>query len=525
MRIALSLYSLLLASLLYAESVDEALEGFDDAPVAETSIPKTVASVDDEIAGFDNGFSVPNTTEETNKDPEMAGFDDTVKSDNNESTDFSKSSEDEEGIFSNFSGKIIQQLAVGYNNEYPQNVFASLRQTLFVDYERKFENGLKVKVNARAFYDPIYDVGNADYYPAEVDELRTELWLFEAYLEWSILENLDAKLGRQVVVWGRSDSIRITDILNPLDYRRPGMLDIEDLRLPTTMLKLDYEIDNWRISPIAIVEQRFSKYPPFGSIYYPELNINGLPTSLPVLYSDYEALGYPLFHIDDESYTDVTFALSANADFEGWDISLYASRLYQDQGYMDEVQQNDAKNKMEAGAKDVYIAIQHNKTNMFGGAVNYLNGSWLLKSEIAYFSDLVYSSTSDKSLSRTDILVGLEYSGLSSTTISYDFSLRHFNQYDDRLYVPFENFLERDTYQQAFRISSDFMNDTLHLNYLVSIFGKQADDGGFQRAWVDYEVADAINTKFGIVDYIDGSPLFERVSTQNIVFMDMSYNF
>ena len=97
---------------------------------------------------------------------------------------------------------------------------------------------VKLKINARAFYDPMYDVSNADYYPAEVDELRTELWLFEAYLEWNVMENLDVKLGRQVVVWGRNDSIRITDILNPLDFRRPGTLDIENLKIANNHVEI-----------------------------------------------------------------------------------------------------------------------------------------------------------------------------------------------------------------------------------------------------------------------------------------------
>jgi len=515
MKITLALSVLLLTTLLQAESVEEAFEGFDDVPVSATSsshenVKKTQNStLDKEMSGFEDSNSA---TGDTSADVEMEGFDDNVMHDNNASSEISDS--DDNGWFSYFSGKIIQQGAMGYNKDHPQNIFASLRQTLFLDYERKYDNGLKVKINVRGFYDPMYDVSNSDYYPAEVEELRKEVEVFEAYLEWKVTENLDAKVGRQVVVWGRSDSIRINDILNPLDYRRPGMLDIEDLRLPTTMLKFDYQIDNWRITPIAIVEQRFSKYPPFGSIYYPL-------EDLPVLYSDFEETGNPLPHISDESYSDVTFALSVDADFEGWDVSFYAARVRQDQGFVPQEQMDN----IDQTATDVYFNVQHDKTNMFGAAVNYLTGSWLLKTEMAYFSDLIYTSTSDRTLSRTDALLGVEYSGFTNTTVSYDVALRHFNQYDERLYVPFENLLERDTYQQAFRINSNFINDTMHLNYLVSVFGKNVDEGGFQRAWMEYEVADAINTQVGIVDYFGGSPLFERVASQNVIFMDMSYNF
>ena len=36
------------------------------------------------------------------------------------------------------------------------------------------------------------------------------------------------------------DNLRVTDVLNPMDLRVPGLTDIDDLRLPVTMIKLDY---------------------------------------------------------------------------------------------------------------------------------------------------------------------------------------------------------------------------------------------------------------------------------------------
>ena len=45
---------------------------------------------------------------------------------------------------------------------------------------------------------------------------QSEVELYDAYVEGSITDSLDMKLGRQVVIWGRSDTLRVTDILNPL---------------------------------------------------------------------------------------------------------------------------------------------------------------------------------------------------------------------------------------------------------------------------------------------------------------------
>jgi hypothetical protein len=253
------------------------------------------------------------------------------------------------------------------------------------------------------------------------------------------------------------------------------------------MAKFDYFIGDWRITPIAILEQRFSKNPPFGSAFYP------LPFASP----------------DDESYSDVTYALSIGGEFSGWDVNFYAAKKHDDAGYL---------------PKRPNPKVQHDKVTMFGSALNFLSGSWLLKTELAYFDGLKFTSTQEKEFSRTDALVGVEYKGIADTMISYDFSVRHLNRYDNRLLNGL-NPLEKNTYQHAFRATSDFMNATLHANYLISLYGSKLDKGGFQRAWIKYDIADAIGMNVGVVDYIGGSKLFDAVKDNDMVFMDISYSF
>ena len=70
--------------------------------------------------------------------------------------------------------------------------------------------------------------------------------------------------------WGRSDTLRVLDVLNPVDNREPGLLDLVDLRLPVGMAKLSYyPHPGWSVTGIAIPEIRFSLDPPFGSDFFP----------------------------------------------------------------------------------------------------------------------------------------------------------------------------------------------------------------------------------------------------------------
>ena len=430
MRIALSL--LLLVSWLGAETLDDAMDGFDDEPVKSQPSKKEVNY--DIMDGFDDDAKKIFDTKTLHCGTELP-------------------KEDKQAY--SLTGKITEQVAYSYSGDEPHDDFSSLKTSLFLDYEYKFQNGFKFKTNAKAYYDAIYDIrGSKKYSSDELDELRSEAELFDAYIEGSLTDSLDMKLGRQVVVWGRSDTIRVTDVLNPIDNRRPAMVDIEDLRLPVTMAKFDYFVGDWRITPIAVLEQRFTKNPPFGSAFNPS------PKPMPT----------------DKDYFEVTPAVSIGGEFSGWDVNFYSAQISK---------------------------TEDDKSNMFGTALNILSGSWLLKSEFAYFDD----ETKEK-----HGLLGLEYNGISDTLISYDIALKKQDGVDKQ-------------YQHAFRVSSDFLNATLKANYLISLFGSKMDEGGFQRAWVKYDISDGIFANVGVVDYIGGSQKFDFVADNDMVFVDLSYSF
>lgn len=86
-----------------------------------------------------------------------------------------------------------------------------------------------------------------DYMDADSDELRSPEFndrldfIRELYVdatlpmddgtEWSF------KVGKQQVVWGRTDLFRVLDVLNPVDYSRHNIYDeLEDIRIPMWMV-------------------------------------------------------------------------------------------------------------------------------------------------------------------------------------------------------------------------------------------------------------------------------------------------
>ena len=390
-----------------------------------------------DMSGFDDDIPVATLEKKISDSTLLDGFDDVI--DASSETTEEEIVEESETSFG-LTGKLTEQVTYALHNDKPHDNISSLKTSLLLDYEHKFENGWRVKANAKAYYDAIYDIrGTQNFSEEELEELKSEVELYDAYVEGSITDSFDMKLGRQVVVWGRSDTLRVTDVLNPLDNRRPGMVDIEDLRLPVAMAKFDYFIGDWRVTPIAILEQRFSKNPPFDSVFNP------LPIVAPA----------------NESYDDITYALSVGGEFSGWDVNFYAAQVRNDEGQL-----------ILPSPSQPSPIIAHDKIEMYGTALNALTGSWLFKTELAYFDGLKFSTTGDKEFSRTDILLGVEYNGIADTLISYDIVTRNMGEYDDRLIteaIP----LKKHDYQHAFRIAADFMNATLTANYLISLYGEK----------------------------------------------------
>ncbi|MCZ6783138.1 MAG: hypothetical protein O7G30_07475, partial [Proteobacteria bacterium] len=94
-----------------------------------------------------------------------------------------------------------------------------LNLQLDVDLPREWD----LRVSPHIWYDLSYVINGFGNFTAAVrDDYEWEGDFQDSYIEGPILESLDLKVGRQVVNWGRSDSIRVLDVLNPLDNREPG---------------------------------------------------------------------------------------------------------------------------------------------------------------------------------------------------------------------------------------------------------------------------------------------------------------
>src|SRR3990170_3426886 len=126
--------------------------------------------------------------------------------------------------------------------------WVSSENRLQVEMEAKLHPNVKLFGVFRGIYDAIYDLrSDSDQWKSDYagsrDNLSTEYKMRELFMD-ATLGSWNFRVGKQQVVWGETDGLRLMDIINPLDMRRQFVTrNWEDIRIPLTMVKATYRIN------------------------------------------------------------------------------------------------------------------------------------------------------------------------------------------------------------------------------------------------------------------------------------------
>jgi hypothetical protein len=385
-------------------------------------------------------------------------------------------------------GSVVFETHYNYQKSNKTKNLSSAKILLDIIGEHRMQNGSKINANIKGYHDFVYST-NLGNYVNTPEGYENETNLNELYIQGSISSDLDFSIGKQVVVWGKADTVRVTDILNPLDLRIPGMVDIRNLRLGRVMSKLDYYIDNLNLSLIGIHENRFSIMSKQYSDFRP--NLANSPTNKP-----------------KNNLSNTGLALSVSGAFEGYDAALYFADIYVDKPYL-------------SGG----VLHYDNKSKMYGIAFSSTVDNILVKAESAYFDSIKYTGISELK-SRHDTMLGIDYNGITDGSLGYEIAYRTINDYDSAIYTATNAFKRRNEIQHSLRINKSYQNQTVDLNGQISMFGKSGRDGGSFRASIDYSVNDDVSLSGGVLNFIGGdSPILESIKDNDRLFLKATYIF
>ena len=515
--------------------VADVLEGFDEA------------DAEDDVETALDGFDAPSEQSqagELDDDDVLSGFDDAAP------TEFGLAPAIETDRFWEVSGSVSLGASINVVPHRsslgpdPDDPFAGTdylgvqrfrtRGDLTIDVDLPLD--WELRAQGFLWYDWAYLMyGRENYTDAVLSDYEFVAEVLDLWVAGTLFDKLDLKLGRQVVNWGRSDTLRVTDVLNALDNREPGLGEIENLRLPSTMLRADYFIGRWSFTALVVPEIRYDINPPAGSDFFVLPNFGDLPPPLPPL-----TLDDFLSMLDPNDLADLDFTdrrakqWGANPEyggaiegvFSGWDVSFYVARIYQN------------RSTFTPGLPGSPLAsvIEHDRVTMVGGGGNYTWGSWLFKAELAWFGGVdyiyvqpvpppdVYAIERYES-GRVDFMGGVEYYGFVDTTVALEIVNRHIIDYQPLLgYFP--SYADRNSVEYSLRVSTDWMNARLRTTLLAIVLGATANQGAIMRGQVDYDLFDALVVSGGFVGYIPGNtPPLDAWGKNQRAFLKIKYSF
>lgn len=369
-----------------------------------------------------------------------------------------------------------------------------------------------IRAEGLGWYDFAYHIqGRSDYNGAVLDVYEWQVDTGEVYVTGPLHENVDVTVGRKIVNWGRSDTFRVVDVVNPLDNKEPGLVDIEDLRRPKAMVKLDATSGPWSGQFLVVPEHRYDRNPPQGSDFIPDIFAS-------------QPLGGTA-QIDDRGDFSGMPGLAGKFDgrFSGWDFSLYGA-------YVDEsiriLDLNGAGTGFEAEA---------NRFGLLGAAGNITRGPFLVKAEFAWLSNLRvlrFDVPPDLPFAlltverdRLDTLLGFEYYGPDQLTIALEIVNRHLLDHPGGP-VGRQEFTPQDTFETALRVSRQFFRERLDVTLLGLVLGEKMQDGGLFRASADFELSDSWKVEGGWIVYFGGPRRsLGAFDSNDRIYSELKYSF
>lgn len=476
---AILLLSASLVSHAQEQDLDAVLDGFDKAPPSGEAL-------DDVMQGFDD--AAPGSGGELEE--ALSGFDSEKPKVETEFASTSSGPLDIGGALQ-FSTTWNSERDAPASGATDYRGWSRARLKLNLEADLDISQNWDARLTGYLWHDAIFAFkGRAEYSDRVVDAMEQDADLGEAWLRGRVSDQIDVKLGKQLVVWGKSDNLRVTDILNPADNREPGMVDIEDARIPLAMSRLDYYYGDWNLTALAIHEIDFHKLPEQGSDFYPFAST--LPAERQI----------------SDGGDNTEYAAAANGIFSGWDLSFYWAQVYNDDAHLT--------------TKNATTVRDHARITMLGSAINIAVDNWLLKGELAHLSGLQASMVGDD-YARSDLLLGAEYAGFSDSMVSLEVVDRHIADYTQALE---QAGVKEDAIQYALRYQRDAMHDRLHLTLLDLRNGHDMSDGGFTRFSIEYELEDALAVTGGYIAYHDGETIpFSGIEDNDRLFAEIDYSF
>lgn len=218
------------------------------------------------------------------------------------------------------------------------------------------------------------------------------------------------RLGKQQVVWGQADGLRVLDQVNPLSFREFTLGNFEDRRIPLWMANLERSFRSVTVQFLWIPDHTYNEVPSTGTFR---------PTSPLLVPSPPTDFSGPIQAVQgnrpNRLITDDDYGIRLTGFSHGWDWSLNGLYSYSDAPVISQQLADDGT---------LFIAPRYERSLLIGGSASNAFGKFTLRAELGYATNryvLINDPTDEDGVAKSSELssvIGLDYQVNADTLFS-----------------------------------------------------------------------------------------------------------
>lgn len=341
------------------------------------------------------------------------------------------------------SGFMRQKISYGldspeekYGFERTESALSQVQTDFFTELSASIKENLQWKISAKYQIDWLQWLNSESYYQVN----NTHFILRDAYLDYVKENGLWVKAGHQILAWGESEGLVISDVLNPRDLQEPGQSELRDIREQIPALSISYPVKQTKLSFVSTYAAGHNRTASKGEEFYPywSAQINDRTVSI----------------IDPEDNWET--AVKAEHQFNGGDLSFLLADVNDNQLVffgLDEMQQQ---------------VFRQERIQVFAMSYSQVKDSLLFKFELGmHWGRPVYGNLDGSVIYQNQwrSMFAVEYANSNQ----WRFNLEINNQYSDDIGGDsFSNELKQSEFGGVFRLRKTSFNERLTNQWLVT---------------------------------------------------------
>ena len=371
---------------------------------------------------------------------------------------------------------------VGFGLEAPGPLFSrserqisKIETTVYGQLDIDVGEQTAFRFSTRFYHDEVYRwFDDTPFSEEEINTFRNRHEIRDFYVEHQTDNGIYFKLGNQLLVWGQSEYLRITDLINIEDQFNFAQQDLENLRIQIPALLVSFNVGDWVFDSVVTQEAGPNNIGPAGDEF--DQFITQRDAGLWIL--------------QEEPDQRSEFFFRASTRLARGDLQLVAGEF------------NDnapSVKRLEALRSPNPRAVYHlNRMRMAGFSANWVEGSWLFFGEAGLHKDKAVRPNNDSFLRQLNgweqkdqvlAAVGAEYNGFRNLVLTFELDSIHTRSHSEFMLV------KQDQISAGLRVYWTPMNERWQI---LGVWNELASDTGrVVRLQADYSWSD--NLELGVL--------------------------